>query len=117
MKNPIVLALLVLGALYIWQDSRPSSNPPKPLFEEPYVAVYGRNSCGFTQNTLRNLKQSNISYRYFSVDSAKVADELHPRMQQSGLDIRRYNLPVVDVNGKLRIRPSNSDIIMLQQSN
>ncbi|MGH1370522.1 MAG: glutaredoxin family protein [Cellvibrionaceae bacterium] len=113
MKNPIIFACLVLGALYFWQNSNLSSSAPQPLFTEPYVAVYGRDSCSFTQNTLRKLEQKNIKHQYFVVDSRKVADELHLRMQQSGLDTRRYDLPVVDISGQLIIRPSSEQIAQL----
>lgn len=84
---------------------------PEPLYNEPYVVVYGRNSCGFTQQTLRDLKQSGIPFEYKIVDDKSVADILHSRMKNSGISTRRYNLPVIDVNNNISIRPGSNEII------
>jgi hypothetical protein len=51
------------------------------------------------------LNSAGIKYHYFSVDDNDAADELHLRMKASGISTRRYNLPVVDVNGDISIRP------------
>lgn len=116
MKKPILLALFVLGAMQAWQNFMPGSNPPQPLSETPYVAVYGRDSCGVTQKMRRSLEHQGIDYDYFIVDKTDVAELLHGRMQQSGLDTRRYNLPVVDVSGKMMIRPSSDKVVALRRS-
>ena len=34
-----------------------------------------------------------------------MADLLHSRMQASGISTARYDLPVIDVNGQLMVRP------------
>ncbi len=104
MKKLIVLIVIGFGVFQAWERYGPSSNF-EPIFTEPYVAVYGRNSCGWTKKMLKDLKSSNINYRYFEVDKKAVADSLHKRMENSGISTRRYNLPVVDVNGSLSIRP------------
>lgn len=83
----------------------------EPLLEEPYVAVYGRGTCGFTSQMISNLKGSDINYKYFVVDESDVADVLHSRMEKLGVSTRRYLLPVVDVNGKLFVRPSFNEVI------
>lgn len=84
----------------------------EPLYSTPYVAVYGRNSCGWTKKMIKDLKSAGISYKYHIVDEREVADLLHARMKQSGISTRRYNLPVVDVNGALSVRPESEDIIL-----
>ena len=83
----------------------------EPLLGEPYVAVYGRNSCGFTSQMISNLKESDINYKYFVVDESDVADVLHSRMEKVGISTRRYFLPIVDVNGKSFVRPSFNEVI------
>jgi len=108
MKNWILLALLAFGGFSWWQDHAAQI---APLYNEPYVAVYGRNSCGFTQKMLSELRSSGITPRYFVVDNPGVADTLHQRMESSGISTRRYNLPVVDSNGKLSIRPTLASVI------
>ena len=104
MKKLIILIVIGFGAFQAWGKYGPSNNV-EPIFTEPYVAVYGRNSCGWTKKMLKDLKSSNINYRYFEVDEKSVANNLHKRMENSGISTRRYNLPVVDVNGSLSIRP------------
>ena len=109
MKKLLLLAIMVFGGFQAWQKF--NHTPLDPLYDEPYIAVYGRNSCGFTQNMLSKLKKQGFSYRYFIVDDQQVANSLHARMESSGLSTRRYNLPVVDVNGKLMIRPVLGEVL------
>ncbi len=108
MKNLLVLAAVAFASIQVWEKIGESNNP---IYEEPYVAVYGRNTCGFTQQTLANLKTSGINFHYFSIDDKDTANTLHSRMESSGLSTRRYNLPVVDTNGLLKIRPKFEDIL------
>jgi len=92
-----------------WQDFGPTSKV-EPLLNESYVAVYGRDSCSFTKRMVKNLQQSQVNYRYFNVDDKIIADQLHSRMKQAGIPTKRYNLPVVDVNGDLSVRPKFSHV-------
>jgi hypothetical protein len=59
---------------------------------------------------VKDLQQSQVNYRYFNVDDNLVAEQLHQRMQQAGISTKRYNLPVVDVNGDLSVRPKFSQV-------
>lgn len=104
----LLIILLLFGA---WKTIPYSVSKTEPLYDEPYVVVYGRNSCGFTQKTLKDLKAAGIAYEYKLVDKQPIADVLHSRMDNSGLDISRYNLPVVDVNNNLSIRPEFNEVI------
>ena len=109
MKNILVLIFIGFCLVKAWQDFGPNTKV-EPLFTEPYVAVYGRDSCGFTKRMVKNLQQSQVNYRYFNVDDNLVAEQLHQRMQQAGISTKRYNLPVVDVNGDLSVRPKFSQV-------
>jgi glutaredoxin len=102
MKNLILLAVFGFGAFQMWEKFRSSA---QPIYDESYVAVYGRNSCGFTRKFLSELEASGVNYHYFSVDDQSVANTLHSRMESSGISTRRYNLPVIDVNGDISVRP------------
>jgi len=108
MKKLIIFAVLVYAGIQAWERFGLSI---EPLFDESYVAVYGRNSCGFTQKMLRDLQNSGVNYFYFIVDDTNVANNLHSRMKSSGLSTKRYNLPVVDVNGSLSVRPVFRDVL------
>ncbi len=107
-KN-ILIVLFVLGGGYQAYNQFFSSTTP--LYNEPYVVVYGRDSCGFTQKMISDLTKANIPFEYKVVDDKDVSTSLHNRMEQSGLSIRRYNLPVIDVNNSLSVRPDSTLII------
>jgi glutaredoxin len=108
-KNIVLVILLCFAAYKGW--SYLHQEGVKPLYSTPYIAIYGRDSCGWTNEMIKKLKSSNISYEYHVVDEKDVADLLHARMEQSGISTRRYNLPVVDVNGKLSVRPESEEVI------
>ena len=116
MKNLIILAIIGFGCYQTWvkfgpqPESQITQVTVVPLFDEPYVAVYGRDSCGFTQKLIKDLQASRVDYHYYIVDEKPIADRLHATMIDQGMDVRRYNLPVVDVSGDLSIRPSVIDV-------
>ncbi|MCE9686257.1 glutaredoxin [Shewanella sp. AS16] len=104
MKNLMLILLLGFCVYQGWQDFGPRP-ALVPLYDAPYVAVYGRDSCGHTQRLLRELRREGLAPHYFNVDDAEVADSLHERMESQGMSTKRYDLPVVDVNAKFSIRP------------
>lgn len=116
MMKLILLLVIAYGSYELWHRYGQSEMMTEqkvsvaPLFSEPYVAVYGRDSCGYTQKLLQELKASRVDHHYFVVDEKPIADRLHATMIDQGLDVRRYNLPVVDVSGDLSIRPSITDV-------
>lgn len=107
MKKILILLAIVLLVHKLWETMNPRL---APQFEQPYVAVYGRDSCAITQRLLSEIRSAGMNYRYFIVDDREVADSLHARMEASGISTRRYKLPVVDVNGALSVRPDFSDV-------
>jgi len=108
MKNLLLLGLIVFGGMQVWEKI---GGHEQPIYDEPYIAVYGRNSCGFTKNMISSLKASGVNYHYFIVDDQDVANSLHSRMNLSGISTKRYNLPVVDTNGLLQVRPKFQDVL------
>jgi glutaredoxin len=109
MKHLVVIALLAFAGYKGWERF----NQPKlePLYDQPYVIVYGRESCGYTTETIRALERANIDVEFMSVDDRAAADELHARMKLAGLETRQYYLPVVDLNNSLSIRPDNQQLV------
>ncbi|MCF6255275.1 MAG: glutaredoxin [Gammaproteobacteria bacterium] len=112
MKRLLVFLFVGFGLYQAWQEVS-TWGGIEPLYAESYVVVYGRDSCGWTQKMIRDLEASNVDYYYRIVDETSTADVLHSRMEQSGISTRRYNLPVVDVNGQLSVRPDVNDILPL----
>jgi hypothetical protein len=82
-----------------------------PLYSGSYIIVYGRDSCGWTQKYRKDFENMNIHYVYKSVDNKNVGDELYPRMKKAGLDVSSINLPVIDVNAHILIRPEMKKIL------
>ena len=112
MRNLLLLLALCGGGYQAWEHySQPARETNVPLHAEPYLAVYGRDACGYTQATRRQLERAGIRYQYHSVDEPAVADLLHRRMQNAGLEVRRYTLPVVDLNNAIAVHPDNDELV------
>ena len=110
MKKILILVVLLIAGYFLWQKMSQNTTL-EPLYDKPYVVVYGRDECGLTQQCLRDLEIAGIKVIYKIVDDDEVSNELHPRMEKAGLDIRSYGLPVVEVNGQIFIRPELDKIL------
>lgn len=104
MKKILFVIVLFMTSYFFWQKIF-QDNRIEALYNQPYVVVYGRDSCGWTQKYLKDLKTEGIKVIYKNVDSKEVSEELHPRMEKAGLDTRGYGLPVIDVNASMFIQP------------
>jgi hypothetical protein len=113
MKKILILVVLLIAGYFLWQKFF-HDNTDKIIetsYGKPYVVVYGRDACGLTQQCLRDLEIAGIKVIYKIIDNEEVSNELYPRMEKAGLDIRSYGLPVVDVNGQIFIRPEFNKIL------
>lgn len=122
MRTLIILIIIVVGGAELWKryGQQLMSASPESVFASSSsstkehgtgVVVYGRNSCGVTSAMRKALTQQGVPFEYRIVDQPVVADELHAHMKQQGLSTRRYNLPVVEVNGELSIRPDAAAVV------
>ena len=113
MKKIFFLLVVCAAGYFAWQkiSHDTSEGGLEPLYEMPYVVVYGRDRCGLTQKCQKSLREEDLSFVYKNIDKEEVADEIHARMQEAGLDTRSYGLPVVDVNGRIFIRPTLKTIL------
>jgi hypothetical protein len=66
---------------------------------------------------LKDIENTNFKYEYKNLDNKGIGDELHPRMRQAELDTKYYLIPVIDINGKIIIRPSMEEITSIYNSN
>lgn len=113
MKN---LALVILAATAVYTLWNMNSTAQISGIDTPagqYVFVYGRDSCGYTRSIRRQLESAGVHYRYKAIDNRQVADALHHKMRSAGVDTRRYNLPVVEVNTYILVRPDIGEVIDL----
>lgn len=109
MKSFIFLILIAVLGYKGWGYYQLQS--VEPLHEQPYLVVYGRDGCGYTQSAIKELANAGIQFEYMSVDDRSVADSLHSRMRAMGMDTRSYLLPVVDLNNAISIRPDNQELV------
>ena len=105
MKKFLVVILIFGAGFFAWQQFAERHVDIAPLYDKPYIVVYGRDSCSWTSGYLRDLRMRGLPCIYKSVDDKNVCKELHPRMQKAGLNPKYYILPVIDVNASLFIRP------------
>jgi glutaredoxin len=111
----LILAVLAVGIYEGWKYiTKPE--PLDPLYQKPYIVVYGRDSCGYCQNMKANLDKASLPYVFEIVDQAEVADILFKRMKASGIDTASFGLPVVDLSGVISVRPEPSVIISRYRS-
>ena len=111
----VILIVLAVGIYQGWKYiTKPE--PPEPLYQKPYIVVYGRDSCGYCQRMKSSLDQAGLPYVFEIVDQAEVAGILFKRMEASGIDTASFGLPVVDLSGVISVRPEPSDIISRYRS-
>ncbi len=103
----LALALAATGGI-----GNPDVPATGPLYDVPYVVVYGRQSCSLTRKMMEGLDQNGIPYILESIDDYWLkVNELYPRMKAAGIYEGTIRLPVVDVSGELMIRPSISTVV------
>lgn len=107
-KLLFVVVIIVAGYLLFQDIFKPNL---ESLYDEPYVLVYGKRTCGWCQKMQRELDKNDIPFTFMDLKLKESNDELHPRMETSGMNTRRYDIPVIDVNGELFIRPDIETVI------
>ncbi|PYC23363.1 hypothetical protein DMO17_11950 [Aquipseudomonas alcaligenes] len=109
MKKILLLAALLALGHKGWTYYQAQNVQPR--YAHDYLAVYGRDSCGYTQGTLQALRQAGVRFEYLNIDDPAVADGLHARMTAQGIDTRHYLLPVVDLSDEISVRPNNAELV------
>ena len=109
----IVIFLVIFGFYhYVYKPSAVDTPSGVQVSNSgKYVAVYGRDSCSVTKQTLSYMSQNGIEYTYQNIDDQDIADRLHNKMKSQGISTKKYNLPVVDFNGELSVRPNKTEIL------
>jgi glutaredoxin len=112
-KGWVLGLVVVLGLYQAWGKFGPRNEVLAHAPNAPYVLVYGRDSCGYTGQMRLGLTRQGVAFGYHQVDNDTVADELHGKMQQLGLNTAYYELPVVEVNGRLLLRPELDRVLQI----
>lgn len=114
MKNLLLLIIFLVAIFqgfehYKKSDAKTQNTPP--LYNHPYLVVYGKDSCGFTQQTIKNLTESGVQFEYMPLEDAGVKQSLVLRMQAKGIDTSHYLLPVIDLNNSFEFQPDDAELI------
>ncbi len=105
----LAVVFIGLGGYVAWGKYRLRVFPLEPIYQKPYVIVYGRDNCGFTQAMRRDLDSRGFPYVYKVIDEKHAHDEIVGRIRQSGLS-DQFDLPAVDVNAEILLHPSSDDV-------
>ena len=106
-KLMILAALLLVG----FQSAQAQDTKVEPEFDKPYISVYGSDTCWYTQRMRKDLTAANVPFNYYLVEDQAVKGKLNRRMWAAGIPTKRINLPVVDVNGTLSVRPESAEVL------
>lgn len=104
--NKFLLAvLLACGGYNAWGAFHQKLFPLQPLYQKPYIVVYGRDDCAFCQALKADLDARKIPYVWKNINDGPARAEIAPRMKQADIDTGHFLLPVVDVNAEIMTRP------------
>lgn len=106
-----IVVILALAAVYFFKNNAPENLAGFDTPTLPYVIVYGRDTCGITQKMRKALRAEGIDHHYVNIDHSDSANQLHAKMEFLGISTRRYNLPVVEVNTQLLVRPEPDKVV------
>lgn len=99
----LIIVLLLIGAGYIgYQQYQKNRNSAlEPLYELPYVVVYGTTSSNWTQKCLRELKADGFNPIFENIDQPDVKKEMFERIDEAGHPRNQVEIPMVEVNGNI----------------
>ena len=110
--NKFMLALFLAAAGYgAWGKYHQKLFPLQPLYQKPYIVVYGRESCGNCRALRLGLEEGGVPYVWKLIDKDPARAEAFSRMKQAELDIKNFQLPVVDVNAEILVHPEYPVVI------
>lgn len=109
--NKFLLALaLSAGGYSLWGTYHQKLFPLQPVYQKPYIIVYGREECGYCQAMRADLDARKIPYVWKHIDDGPIQAEIYPRMKQADLDTSHFLLPIVDVNAEIMVHPEPPDV-------
>ena len=118
MKKIVLLAVLISLCYQFWpalsdrfMTGSDVEDGVELLYDTPYIVVYGEDRCQLTQTCMSDLDIQGIDYIYKQLSKPGMPNELFPRMEKSGLSINRILLPILDINGKIMVRPEVTEIL------
>lgn len=106
----LLAAVLAWGAYSGWNTYHKKLFPLQPLYQKPYIVVYGNDGCGFCQAMKKGLNDRRIPFVWKAIDEEPARSEIFTRMKKSDLETGSFLLPVVDVNAEILVHPEAADV-------
>ncbi|MBA4391596.1 MAG: hypothetical protein C0399_11780 [Syntrophus sp. (in: bacteria)] len=101
-KAPLIISVLGLIALCLITVS------PAHAYS---ILVYGKKGCGYTQTMRQKLDNNKYRYTYYDVDKNKAkSSEMWGKIHRGCPSCSSTKLPVMDLNGKILVRPSFEEV-------
>lgn len=95
----IVVALVGWGA---WHHFNPSVPERYVLQPHSRVIMYSLTTCGNCKRKKLELQAAGVAFEEYFVDlDGGKNRELNAKLEASGVDTRRYGMPVLDVHGHM----------------
>jgi hypothetical protein len=63
MKKLLIVVVILISGFVYWQNNF-HNNQIEALYDTPYIVVYGRDSCGWSQKYLSDLKNERLKFIY-----------------------------------------------------
>jgi hypothetical protein len=111
MKKVLLIAIMVVVGFKLLSIYQTKMAKLDPQYKEPYIVIYGRKTDGNTLHMQTVLHSKGYRYYYVDVDAPGASAGLEKRMSQSGLEIGRYVLPVMEVNARMQANPKPEWVI------
>jgi arsenate reductase-like glutaredoxin family protein len=116
MKKLLILFILVgIGVYAFNKSSNTKQQKLEALYDTPYIVVYGKQTCSWTQKCLTDLKRQGIDVIFEDIDKNEVKMEIFPRIDAAGHKRNQISIPIVDVNGHILIGYEPDKILELYQ--
>ena len=75
------------------------------------LILYGSEGCGFCISLKKELDDAGISYKFFDVTTNEsYSEEMFNKINEAFPGSNYANFPVVDINGKILIRPELDEV-------
>lgn len=110
--NKVLLAIMLgVGGYSAWGQYHQRLFPLSPLYQKPYIVLYGRETCGNCAAMRKDLESRSIPYVWKIIDSEPGRAEVFSRMKQAKLETGNFMLPVVDVNAEMLVHPDPATVV------
>ena len=114
MKKLFVLLILIgVGYLSYQQFFKSEQSGLDPLYEMPYIVVYGKTSCSWTKKCLEELRAEGIDVIFENIDQNDVKMEIFPRVDKAGHQRNKIVIPIVDVNAHILVGYEKEKVLEL----